>query len=131
MIPSHVKDLTMANANDSVQAAVALDGALAAALVDYDSGMTLATAGGGVDLELAAAGNTEVVRSKIRVMDSLGLDDSIEDILITLGKQFHLIRLVSSASGQGLFLYLVLDKARANLAMARRQLQVIEQALDI
>ena len=121
----------MANAYDSVQAAVAIDGALAAALVDYDSGMTLATAGGGVDLELAAAGNTDVVRAKIRVMDSLGLDDAIEDILITLGKQFHLVRLVSSKSGQGLFLYLVLDKGRANLAMARRQLRSIEQALEI
>lgn len=121
----------MATANESIQAAVAIDGALAAALVDYDSGMTLATAGTGVDLELAAAGNTEVVRAKLRVMGSLGLDDTIEDILITLGKQFHLIRLVSSKSGQGLFLYLVLDKGRANLAMARRQLQSIEQALEI
>ncbi|MDN4482510.1 hypothetical protein [Demequina lignilytica] len=121
----------MATANESVQAAVSLDGALAAALVDYDSGMTLATAGGGIDLELAGAGNTEVVRAKLRVMGSLGLDDAIEDILITLGKQFHLIRLVASASGQGLFLYLVLDKSRANLAMARRQLQTIEQALEI
>ena len=78
----------MAHANESVQTAVALDGALAAALVDYDSGMRLATAGGGVDLELAAAGNTEVVRAKTRLMASLGLDDTIEDILITLGKQF-------------------------------------------
>ncbi|WP_062517396.1 hypothetical protein [Demequina gelatinilytica] len=121
----------MATPTDSVHAAVAIDGALAAALVDYDSGMTLATAGGGIDLDLAGAGNTEVVRAKLRVMGSLGLDDTIEDVLITLGKQFHLIRLVSSRSGQGLFLYLVLDKSRANLAMARRQLQSIEQALEI
>jgi len=121
----------MTSPNESVLAAVAIDGCIAAALVDYDSGMTLATAGSGIDLELAAAGNTEVVRAKMRVMDSLGLDDKIEDILITLGNQFHLIRLVSSTSGQGLFFYIVLDKTRANLALARRQLQTIEQAISI
>lgn len=121
----------MATPAESMQSAIAIDGALAAALVDYDSGMTLATAGSGIDLELAAAGNTEVVRAKMRVMDSLGLGDTIEDILITLGRQFHLIRLVSSKSGQGLFIYLVLDKDRSNLALARRQLQTIEQSLEI
>lgn len=121
----------MTTPNESVLEAVKIDGAIAAALVDYDSGMTLATAGTGIDLELAAAGNTEVIRAKMRVMDSLNLEDKIEDILITLGKQFHLIRLVSSASGQGLFFYIVLDKSRANLAMARRQLQSIEQAIQI
>ena len=121
----------MATPNDSMTAVMSIDGAMAAALVDFDSGMTLATAGGGVDLELAAAGNTEVVRAKLRVMDSLGLADRIEDILITLGKQFHLIRLVSSPSGHGLFIYLVLHRDRANLAMARRQLQSVEQALEI
>ncbi len=121
----------MATANETVDKALEIDGAVAAALVDYDSGMTLATAGSGIDLDVAAAGNTEVVRAKVRVMDSLGLNDEIEDILITLGKQYHLIRLVTSQAGQGLFLYLVLDKSKANLAMARRQLQSFEQALEI
>lgn len=121
----------MTNANESVAAALEIDGALAAVLVDYDSGMSLASAGSGLDLEVAAAGNTEVVRAKMGVMDSLGLEDTIEDILITLGNQFHLIRMVQSEAGQGLFLYLVLTKSKANLAMARRQLQSIEQSLKI
>lgn len=110
-----------------------IDGATAAALVDYTSGMALGTLGGGkdFDLEVAAAGNTDVVRSKLRTMEHLGLQGEIEDILITLSSQYHLIRLLKGRDGTGLFLYLVLDSGRANLAMARHQLRKIENELEI
>lgn len=114
----------------SLKEAMEINGAVGVALVDYDSGMMLGSAGGGgLDLEVAAAGNTEVVRAKMTTMASLGLDDTIEDILITLGTQYHLIRLVTTAKGGGLFLYLALHKHQANLALARRQLAEIEAAL--
>ena len=115
----------------SLKEAMEINGAIGAALVDYDSGMMLGSAGGGseLDLEVAAAGNTEVVRAKMSTMASLGIDDAIEDILITLGNQYHLIRLVTTARGGGLFLYLALNKNQANLALARRQLSDIEAGL--
>lgn len=122
----------MADVQTSLKEAMTIPGAIGVALVDYESGMTLGTAGGGsIDLEVAAAGNTDVVRAKMRTMEALGLDDRIEDILITLGTHFHLIRLVRSTRGTGLFLYLALDKATANLAMARRSLQNVEGELDV
>src|SRR5262245_65778189 len=119
----------MATVNDSLKSLLNADGALCAALVDSNSGMMLGGVGTGVDLELAAAGNTEVVRSKMKTMKSLGLNDTIEDILITLGKQYHIIRPVQAKTG--IFLYLVLDKAKANLAMARRACQETEQAIAL
>lgn len=119
----------MANLNETLSKLLEVDGALCDAIVDANSGMLLGKAGSGLDLELAAAGNTEVVRAKMKTMKSLGLNDSIEDILITLGKQYHIIRPV--ASKPGLFIYLVLDKSRSNLALARRAAQEAEQTLDI
>jgi len=65
-------------------------------------------------------------------MESLGLDDTIEDILITLGKQYHLIRLLKNSRDEhGLFLYLVLDRQRANLALARHNLKRLEGELSV
>jgi hypothetical protein len=112
---------------------MAIEGAVGAALVDYTSGMALGVLGGTKDLDLnvAAAGNTDVVRAKTRTMEMLNITDQIEDMLITLGKQYHLIRPVSGRAGKGLFLYLVLDKDRANLAMARHQLRGIEGQITV
>lgn len=123
----------MTNTETALKEAAAIDGAVGAALVDYTSGMALGTIGGGKDFDLtvAAAGNTDVVRAKVRTMEHLGIQDEIEDILITLGNQYHLIRLLKNRSGAGLFLYLALQKDRANLAMARHQLKRIEDGLDV
>ncbi|MEU8889516.1 hypothetical protein [Streptomyces sp. NPDC048442] len=115
------------------EAMTTIEGTIGVALVDYTSGMALGTAGGTkeLDLTVAAAGNTDVVRAKVRTMEHLGLSDEIEDILITLGSQYHLIRLLKGRGTSGLFLYLALDKGRANLAMARHQLRKIENELEV
>lgn len=122
----------MMNIDTALKEAMSIAGAVGVALVDYESGMSLGTSGGGewLDLEVAAAGNTEVVRAKLRVMSALALNDSIEDILITLHRQYHLIRLINT-SRNSLFLYLVLDRERANLALARHYLKRIEADLQV
>jgi hypothetical protein len=122
------------NIEAALKEAMNIDGAIGASLVDWESGMSLGAVGGGkyLDLDVAAAGNTEVVRAKMRTMESLRLDDRIEDVLITLSKQYHLIRLLkSSRNEQGLFLYLVLDRTKANLALARHNLKRIESDISL
>jgi predicted regulator of Ras-like GTPase activity (Roadblock/LC7/MglB family) len=118
----------MATINQSLEELMACDGALCSAIVDSDSGMMLGSAGSGIDLEIAAAGNTEVMRSKYKTMRSLGLDDSIDDILITLSKQYHLLR--PSSRKEGAFIYFVLDKSKSNLALARRKMQDVDKNLS-
>jgi hypothetical protein len=117
----------------ALKEAMQIDGAIGVAVVDYTSGMALGTLGSSkeLDLTVAAAGNTDVVRAKMRTMDLLKLKDEIEDILITLGTQYHLIRPLRSRGGQGLFIYLALLKNRANLAMARHQVKKIEEDLHM
>ena len=115
---------------DSLEEAMKINGAVGAALVDFTTGMCLgAIGGGGLDLELAAAGNTEVVRAKKQIRDQLGIKESIEDILITLESQYHLIRM--SKNSRNIFYYLVLDKSKANLALARMTLKQIDQKADM
>ncbi|MFC1418031.1 hypothetical protein [Streptacidiphilus cavernicola] len=123
----------MANTDIALKEAMMIEGALGVALVDVNSGMALGVMGGGKELDLgvAAAGNTDLVRAKLRVMEMLGLQGTIEDILTTLTSQYHVIRPLTAQSGAGLFLYLVLDRRRANLALARRQLQMVEAGLDL
>ncbi len=118
----------MSDVKTSVNKALQIDGCLGAALVDYESGLCLGTAGSpGFDLELAAAGNTEVVRAKKSIRDKLGLADKIEDILISLTGQYHLIRMI----GTKMFLYVVLDRKKSNLALARKELESIDKALEV
>lgn len=120
----------MSNINDSLDQLMSLTGAMAACLVDMQSGMSLGAVGNaGMDLEIAAAGNSEVLKSKLKVMTNLGLKDDIEDVLITLGKQYHLLRLMRSH--KNLFIYYVLNKQSANLALARHKLTEVEGAIEV
>ena len=119
----------MSNVKEAMNAIMAIEGATGVAIVDWNSGLTLGTQGGGLNLELAAAGNTNVVRAKQKVMHELGLKDSIEDILITLSTQYHVIRPLES--NPNLFIYVVMNRSQANLGMARYQLQSIERDLRV
>ena len=106
-------------------------GFIGACLVDSDTGLMLASESSGTkfDLEAAGAANTEVVRAKNAAMHALGLDDAIEDILITLGTQYHLIRPLTA--NPAVFVYVAVDRKSANLGMARMQVRKIESGLSL
>jgi hypothetical protein len=82
-------------------------------------------------LTVAAAGNTELVRAKMRTMEMLKTTDTIEDILITLARRYHLIRPLTSRAGAGLFRYPALDRTRGNLAPARHRMRVVADDIGL
>jgi predicted regulator of Ras-like GTPase activity (Roadblock/LC7/MglB family) len=127
-LPNQEKEDTMSTDISGLKDITAF---LGGCLVDSDTGLMLASEGGNgaLDLEVAGAMNTEVVKAKLAAMNALQLDDSIEDILITLGKQYHLIRPLEQSPT--VFLYVALDKKTANLGMARIQVKKVEKTLSL
>ena len=95
-----------------------MNGFIAASVVDLESGMTLTTrtARPDFDLAVASAYNSELVKQKLKIMKALGLKTTLEDILLTLGDQIHLIKIFP---GGHTFLYLAADRANTNLAIVR------------
>ena len=92
-------------------------GYIAASLVDLESGMTLGLKSARQDFDLAAASayNSEMVKQKLKIMKALNLRTTLEDMLITLGDQIHVIKLVSPTT----FIYLAVDRSQCNLAIVR------------
>ncbi len=98
-----------------------IPGFIAASLVDLESGMTLGarTLRSDFDLTAASAYNSEMVKQKLKIMKALNLRTTLEDMLLTLGDQIHLIKLVSPT----MFVYLAADRASSNLAIVRNAVQ--------
>ena len=119
------------NLTDVLSKLASIDGFIATAIGDSSSGMTLASKGGDqdFDIEVAIAANTEVVKAKNRALRALKLDGGIEDILITLSSQYHLIRPLTERPE--IFLYVAVDRERANLAMARLVLGDAEKMFEL
>jgi hypothetical protein len=95
-----------------------VSGFIAASVVDLESGMTLTAKSLRADFDLAVASayNSELVKQKLKIMKSLGLKTNLEDILLTLGDQIHLIKIFP---GNHTFLYLAAERASTNLAIVR------------
>jgi hypothetical protein len=86
--------------------AMAIPGVLGVSLVGWSSGLVLGALGQGPngDHEVAAAETTEVARAAVEsgsVTTSESGKQPVEDILITLGSQYHLIRLIGGRRARG------------------------------
>ncbi|WP_329124781.1 hypothetical protein [Streptomyces sp. NBC_01465] len=109
-------------------------GALGAVVVDYVSRVTLGVQGNGTELDLHKVGevDTDVIRAKLHALSVLGYPPGdLQDILVTLTGEYHLIHPLAQRKLQGVFIYLVLDRNSAALAVARARLVEIEEAFDL
>ncbi|MEO5535722.1 MAG: hypothetical protein ABIR17_11400 [Pseudolysinimonas sp.] len=102
---------------EELQKMLNFDGAMCVALADSESGMVLGQAGSGIEMERAAAGASMILRARRATVKALALPDQIDDLLMTLTTQLHIIRPLTNKPT--MFIYLVADRSKASLAMAR------------
>ncbi|QKV90912.1 hypothetical protein HUT19_03485 [Streptomyces sp. NA02950] len=125
----------MTDIDDALRDVMRVDGALAASLVDYLSRITLGAVRSSVqgpDLEKVAYGDTDVLRAKLSTLELFGYSpDRLEDIVVTLDSEYHVIRPLSRRARQGVFMYLVADRGRVDLAAARATMSEVALRLDI
>jgi hypothetical protein len=96
---------------------LSFDGAMCVALVDSETGMILGQAGSGIEIDLAAAGASVILRARLASTKALGNDEKIDDLLISLTSQVQIIHPLPR--NPSIFIYLIGDKSKASLAMAR------------
>ncbi|MFD9484781.1 hypothetical protein [Streptomyces sp. NPDC059991] len=118
-----------------LEKALAIGGATGVAVVDFRQRRVLGSLdrGSGLDMDKVAYGDSDVMRAKLYTLELLGYaPDSVEDILITLGTELHMIRPVLRLREGGLFIYLVLDRERAlPLDEIRHELRALEPLLEL
>ncbi|MDA6071442.1 hypothetical protein NJT12_17620 [Flavobacterium sp. AC] len=98
-----------------------INGFIAVSVTEVETGMSYSSLSlnPNFDPELASAYNLEVVKAKLSAIKALGLNQKINDILITLTDQIHIIDV--SEDGK-YFIYLAVDSTKANLGLTRATL---------
>ena len=119
----------MANVRTCLEEVMKLDGVTGAVLVDLKSGKMLGIAGDTPSLDIEAAANADLVKAKFKVLSSLDAKETVEDIVITLGQRYQLLRCMGGP--QGLMLYLNMQRRIASLPEARLRLNQLEAELVI
>lgn len=119
--------------------AMTLPGARGAALVDWTSGLALGAVGDSPvgDHARGAAEAAELARTAadFETFGTLGTFDAApsgtapEDVIVTSGNGFHVLRFVATRADSSLVLHLWLDRAGGNLALARLRLRDLAERL--
>lgn len=104
-------------------------GFIAVAVTEIKTGMsyTALSVDPSFDAELAAAYNLEVVKAKMSTIKALNLNQEVEDIMITLTNQIHIISV--STSGE-YFIYLAVDSTKANLGLTKAILKKYSREIE-
>lgn len=118
----------------AIEECLSIEGVTGVAIVDLHTGTVLTRANQGdvAAFEREASGHAVMVRAKVATLVELGLEDDVEDILMSSRRAYGLVRPVTNApAGWDLFFYMSLDREDANLAMARYRLARIDASLQL
>jgi predicted regulator of Ras-like GTPase activity (Roadblock/LC7/MglB family) len=127
-VSHHALDAT--RARQALSEMLSIDGLLGCAVVDGTTGLVLARESREdqpADLDLSAAASAQVLRAHRMAARSMGLSDQIDEVMVSAGPRQQVLRTVSRHPD--LFLMALLDKQRANLALARYKLMEVDKGL--
>jgi hypothetical protein len=101
-----------------------IEGFLLGCLVDVSTGTVLASRNdqGDISLPTAAAGAADIANVLSLLAGELPVD-GLEDVMVTFRSQLYVMRLVTQDSEPQILLLVILDRMRANLALARREIR--------
>ena len=106
-----------------------ISGFIAVSVTEIETGLSYGSLSvdANFDAEIASAYNLEVVKAKFKAVKALNLDADIEDILITLTNQIHIIDV---SPNKKFMIYLAADSTKANLGMTRAVLRKYKGELE-
>jgi hypothetical protein len=107
-----------------------VEGLVGCAVVDSSNGLVIAREQNKdevIDLERAAAACAQVIRAHRLAARSMGLQDHIDEVMISAGSRQQVIRAVTRHPE--LFLFALLNRQQTNLALARYKLMEVERSL--
>jgi hypothetical protein len=117
------------NLDEVLDRLMGFDGAMSVALVDSETGMILGKAGSGGAIDLAAAGASVILRARLASSKALGSTEKIDDLLISLTSQIQIIHPLPS--NPSIFTFLIGDKSKSSLAMARYKATEADQQIRL
>ncbi|MEX8498047.1 MAG: hypothetical protein AB3X36_11740 [Leptothrix ochracea] len=113
-----------------IQDLMQVDGLIYVAIADVRRGHVFAGSGYGPDIDRAVQAGSDILRAHRESLRSLGHwkpNEPVEEILVTAGTRYHILRVLPAHPEY--FLLAVLDKLRSNLAITRFRVMETIQAL--
>jgi hypothetical protein len=105
--------------DDSLRQVLAVDGVRVAALVDIATGMVVRSAGdGGPDFAAAAASVADEARAARTMLGPSRPGGDLDEIALVTADGIQLARVLSAQPGEGMVLFVDLDRTRINVALA-------------
>jgi predicted regulator of Ras-like GTPase activity (Roadblock/LC7/MglB family) len=107
-----------------------LPGFIGVALMDLKSCRFLSVISNNADLDIDAAMHADFLKNRLKIINLNNKHDTVEDMIINQGRSFHIVRCISSINEtNSAMLYVVMDRAKGNLALTRMKMTQIEPEL--
>jgi hypothetical protein len=120
----------VASLTDSLRQVMAVDGVRSAALVDIATGMVVRSAGEeGTEFIAAAAGMADEARLARAALGPGRPGGDLEEISVITARRVHLSKVLGTRLGEGMLLFVDVDRARVNIALASLQVGQVAPAV--